>query len=193
MTTSRGSSTTSASPSALSSADRPPGRHPDGGKQHELAHDEPELVDGEVVYPERRPRHTSRRLDVGLQESRYVSPLPSPPDLEQYQKLLPDAPERLLAAGEREQTHRHEIENRLAAIDEAAMPKFYAGQRRGHFISLVLGGGYEGIMLVAVLQGYAVEGIAGAAAGIAGMVWAISRGPSDSDSPDHEHPAADPK
>ena len=34
-----------------------------------------------------------------------------------------------------------------------AMPKFYAGQRRGHFISLVLGAGYLAIMLVAVSRG----------------------------------------
>jgi hypothetical protein len=54
-----------------------------------------------------------------------------PLDLERYQKLLPDAPERLLASGEREQAHRHEIEQRLAALDESSMPKFYEGQRRG--------------------------------------------------------------
>jgi len=148
-----------------------------------------EEVDGEVVYPERRPRHSSRRLE--WQESRYASPLPSPDDLVKYQALLPNAPERLLAAGEREQAHRHEIEGRLAALDEVAMPKFYAAQRRGHLISLALGGGYEAIMLVAVLKGYALEGIVGAAAGIGAMVWAIRRSPGG-DIPDHEHPESAP-
>lgn len=137
--------------------------------------DEGEVVDGQLVRPATRPRHGSRRLDVGWQESRYTSPLPSPDDLERYKELLPDAPERLMAAGEREQAHRHQIENRLAGLDESAMPKFYAGQRRGHYISLILGLGYELVMLVAILEGYAVEGVFGAAVGIGAMVWAARR------------------
>ena len=102
--------------------------------------------------------------------------------------MLPDAPERLLASGEREQAHRHTIESRLAAIDEVAMPRFYDGQRRGHVISLTLGVGYEGIMLVAVLEGYALAGIVGAATGMAAMFWALRRSPGDN-VPDHEHPS----
>lgn len=133
------------------------------------------MVDGQIVRPEPAPRPHSRRVDVGWKESRYASPLPSPDDLERYKQLLPDAPERLLASGEKEQAHRHQAENRLIALDEEAMPKFYEGQRRGHAISLVLGGGYLTIMLVAVLKGYALEGVIGAAAGIAGMIWAIRR------------------
>ena len=107
-----------------------------------------------------------------------MSPLPSPDDLERYEELLPDAPERLLAAGEREQAHRHEVENRLIALDEQAMPRFYDGQRRGHFISLLLGGGYEAIMGLAILEGYALEGVIGAGVGIGAMVWAVRRDPS---------------
>ncbi|MBX5469631.1 MAG: hypothetical protein IRZ21_07010 [Thermoleophilaceae bacterium] len=61
------------------------------------------------------------------------------------------------------------------------MPKFYAGQRRGHYISLALGAMYEAIMLVAVLKGYALEGVVGAAVGIGGMIWAIRRDPNGSD------------
>ncbi|WP_445147667.1 DUF2335 domain-containing protein [Baekduia sp. Peel2402] len=114
-------------------------------------------------------------------QTRYVSQLPSPEDLERYRELIPDAPERLLAGGEREQAHRHEIEDRLAAIDEAAMPKFYEGQRRGHLISLALGLGYEALMGGAIIAGYPVAGIAGAATGLAAMIWAIRR---DTDSPE---------
>ena len=42
--------------------------------------------------------------------------LPPPADLERYVQHLPDAAERLLAAAEREQAQRHQIENRLLAI-----------------------------------------------------------------------------
>ncbi|MDP2711047.1 MAG: DUF2335 domain-containing protein [Solirubrobacteraceae bacterium] len=151
---------------------------PSGGsadKETGLRHDPDEVLDGQVVGPPRRSGQESRRLDVGWQESRYVSPLPSPDDLERYSAMLSDAPERLLAAGEREQAHRHEIESRLAHLDEVAMPKFYEGQRRGHYISLALGTGYEAIMFAAVLSGYAWEGIAGAAVGLGAMIWAVRR------------------
>lgn len=139
--------------------------------------------------PERRQGQAAghnRRLDVGWQETRYISQLPSPEDLERYQQLIPDAPERLLAGGEREQQHRHQIEGRLAAIDEQAMPKFYEGQRRGHLISLALGLGYEAIMGGAVLAGYPLVGIGGAAFGLGAMIWAIRRDTSGGDSPEPE-------
>lgn len=177
----------SAEPSALSSTSSP--SDPDDRERQELEpSDEVETVEGEVLYPERRPRQTSRRLE--WQESRYISPLPSPEDLERYSELLADAPERLLAAGEREQSHRHEIESRLAALDEVGMPRFYEGQRRGHLISLALGAGYETIMAIAVIKGYALEGVVGAAAGIASMIWALRRSPG-SGVPDHEHPESE--
>lgn len=134
-----------------------------------------EVVDGQLV---RERNEQDRRLDVGLEHSRYTSPLPRPDDLERYAALVPDAPERLLAAGEREQAHRHEVESRLVAIDESSMPKFYEGQRRAHLISLALGLGYEGIMLAVVLTGYPIPGIVGAAAGIGAMIWAVRRAPT---------------
>lgn len=173
-------------PGPVSARSRP--SDPDKDESRELEPDE--VLEGEVVHPERRPSQASRRLEVGWQESRYASALPSPDDLERYQAMLPDAPERLLAGGEREQAHRHEIESRLAAIDEVAMPRYYDGQKRGHAISLVLGAGYEAIMLVAVLKGYALEGIAGAATGLAAMFWALRRSPVE-DVPDHDHPPVD--
>lgn len=46
-------------------------------------------------------------------------------------------------------------------------------------------------MGVAVLKGYALEGIVGAATGIGAMVWAIRRSPGG-DIPDHEHPESAP-
>lgn len=143
--------------------------------------DPPEIVDARPV-PD-RSRHDPR-LDVGLEQSRFTSPLPRPDDLERYEMLLPGAAERLLAAGEREQAHRHEIERRLVALDEQAVPSFHEGQRRGHWISLSLGVGYELVMLAAILEGEAVAGITGAAIGLGAMIWAVRRDPSDTRSDD---------
>jgi uncharacterized membrane protein len=135
-----------------------------------------------------RPQEGARRLEAGGGESRYGNRLPPPADLERYHAALSDAPERLLAIVEREQAHRHEIERGLVAIDEGEMVRSYAGQRRGHLISLGLGSGYEVIMLVAVLKGYALAGIGGAAAGIGSMIWAVRRSsrdvPAEADAPD---------
>lgn len=96
-------------------------------------------VSADVVAGEHYPAPIpgGRRLD--LNQSRYVSQLPSPDDLERYNELIPNVGERLLSAGEREQLHRHQIENRLVALDEEAMPKFYRGQAHAHIVSAVLG------------------------------------------------------
>lgn len=134
----------------------------------------PEVVEAEPVADALQP-YGQRSVHAHWHETRYASPLPSPDDLRVYQELVPDAAERLLAAGEREQQHRHDIESRLASIEEGAMPRFFDGQRRGHWISLVATLGYEGLMALAILEGYGVEGVVGAAAGIGAMVWAVRR------------------
>jgi uncharacterized membrane protein len=56
--------------------------------------------------------------------------LPPPGDLERYIEHLPDAAERLLAAAEREQPHRHQLENRLLAIDAEAVSRSFESHRR---------------------------------------------------------------
>jgi uncharacterized membrane protein len=119
------------------------------------------------------------RLDVGFQRSSYTSPLPSPDDLDRYVAHLPDAAERLLSVGEREQAQRHQVENRLLAIDEREMPRFYAGQRAGQAMSLILGLTYLGAMVLSILKGYPLVGVGGTMFGIAAVIWAIRRDPSD--------------
>lgn len=133
-------------------------------------------------HDERWPR--AARLDVELQRSSYTSPLPSPDDLDRYVAHLPDAAERLMSTGEREQAHRHQAENRLLAIDEQEMPRFYAGQRVGQVMSLVLGLAYLGAMMVAMVLGYPLAGVGGATFGIAAVIWAIRREPSSTGSDD---------
>lgn len=147
------------------------------GEQDDIAPgDEPEIVDGEPVRAHIQPYR--RSFDAHWKESRYASPLPSPADLERYSEMLPNAPERLLAAGEREQAHRHQIENRLVGIDEKAMPKFYSGELVGQIVAAVVALGYEGLMALAILEGYGLGGILGAAAGgIGAIIWAMRRDP----------------
>lgn len=142
-----------------------------------------ERRDPTVIEPGRRSRrHPGARLDVGLHQSTYTSPLPSPDDLDRYVARLPDAAERLLAAGEREQSHRHHIERQLVETDAAVMPRYFAGQRRAHLLGLILGLGYLAAMMFAMLQGYPLAGVGGATFGVAAVIWAIRREPSSSGS-----------
>jgi uncharacterized membrane protein len=104
-----------------------------------------------------------------------------PDDLDRYVVHIPDAAERFLAAGEQEQAHRHRIESQLAAIDADVMPSYFAGQRRAHFIGLILGLAYLGAMVLAILLGYPLAGVGGATFGIAAVIWATRREPSASD------------
>ncbi len=157
--------------------------------------DEVERARGEVVPDDQgRPPGTHRHVSFSgsLQSSEYVSQLPATAeDAGAWAELVSDAPERLLAATEREQAHRHEIENRAIALDEGAMPRYYAGQRRAHYISLTLGIAYLAVMVVIAVLGQPVAGMIGAAAGIAAMVWAIRRDPSSSDLPPPAEPQPD--
>lgn len=172
---------TSSVASGLSS----PSRYPDRGDDEDPESDD-ELLEGQVVEDRRR-----REARLDLQASNYVSPLPSPDDLESYKQMLPDAPERLLAAGEREQAHRHAMEDRLVAIDERSMPRFYAGQTRAHVVAVILGLAYLTVMALAIVEGAQVVGIAGAAGGLAALVWAARRDPTGSSGPELD--AQDPQ
>jgi uncharacterized membrane protein len=141
----------------------------------------PQHHDPKVIERERGGRrHPGARLDVGLRQSSYTSPLPSPDDLDRYVALVPDAAERLLSAGELEQAHRHRIENELVATDADTMPRYFAGQRRAHISGLVLGLAYLGAMVLAILRGYPLVGVGGATFGIAAVIWAMRRDPSAS-------------
>lgn len=150
----------------------------------EAAHSHPdtaagEPVDGHIV--EDRPprsRYSQSRIDVNSSQSRYVSELPSPDDLDRYAQHVPDVVERLLRGAEIEQRHRHEAEDRLIALEEKAMPRFYDGQRRGQVLGALVAVVYLTVMAYAIREGAELAGIGGAALGVAAVVWAIRRDPS---------------
>jgi hypothetical protein len=79
--------------------------------------------------------------------------LPPPGDLDRYVQHLPDAAERLLAAAEREQAHRHQLENGLLAIDRDAVPRSFESHRRACWIALVVGLAYLAVMVGAIFEG----------------------------------------
>jgi hypothetical protein len=64
-------------------------------------------------------------------------------------------------------------------MDERALPRFFAGERFAHAVSLSLGLAYLGAMVLAILQGYPLAGVGGATFGVAAVIWAVRRDPSD--------------
>jgi uncharacterized membrane protein len=98
--------------------------------------------------------------------------LPPPADLDRYVQHLPDAAERLRAAAEREQAHRHQLETRLLVIDADTVPRSFESHRRVCWIALLVGLVHLATMVVAILGGYGTAGTAGAALGMAAIAWA---------------------
>lgn len=109
--------------------------------------------------------------------------LPPPEDLDRYARHLPDAGERLLAASEREQAHRHQLEGHLARIRGQELPREHARQQRTHLIVLVLGLAYLGVTTTAIGIGHAIVGVVGAALGAAALLWGTPTGARRARSP----------
>ena len=147
-----------------------------------------ELVEGEEVVDGEPVDHGSRAY-LEARHSRYTSPLPAPDDLRAYAELMPDAAERLLASGESEQRHRHEIERGLLKLEQERTPRHYEGQRRGQNLGFIVAVLYLLVMAGAIVAGYGSAGVTGAAVGVAFMIWSIRRSP-DSPTPapsDEDH------
>jgi uncharacterized membrane protein len=127
------------------------------------------------------PRPGPGRLGVDLAHTlahtQYTSPLPAPADLREYAEMLPDAPERLLSAGEREQAHRHAMEREVMTVEAKATSAFFAGQRWAVVVGGIVCLAYLGVMLRAIERGSELLGIGGAAFGLAAILWAARRDP----------------
>lgn len=106
--------------------------------------------------------------------------LPPPEDLDRYANHLPDAGERLLAASEREQAHRHELEAHIARMRAQELPREHARQQRTRLITFVLGLVYLGVTATAIAPGHAIIGTVGAALGAVIVLWGSGTRPDGS-------------
>lgn len=68
----------------------------------------------------------------------HEGPLPPPEMLLRYEKIIPNAPERLLALVEKEQEHRHQKEKEITAalIHDTKMVR--VSEKRGDIIALII-------------------------------------------------------
>ena len=79
---------------------------------------------------------------VSARTASWSGPIPDPTSLAAYQKLVPDAPERILVMAEEEQRFRHEqmqrdhdSENRTKEVDVRC---YHDGIRRGQFLAFIV-------------------------------------------------------
>lgn len=76
----------------------------------------------------------------------YGGPLPPAEEIARYEKVLPDAANRLFAMVEREQSHRHKMDEKLAEAQIEDMKKMRLERARGQRYGL-------GIGVVAIISG----------------------------------------
>ena len=104
----------------------------------------------------RRVLHAEQRIE-------YSGPIPHPDLLGKFNEILPDAAERIFTMAEKEQDHRHSIENKVI---EGDVKRSYRGLIFGFIITLLFCIG--GIYLVAT--GRDLSGFAAMCTPLAGLV-----------------------
>jgi uncharacterized membrane protein len=104
--------------------------------------------------------------------SQYVGPLPDPHTLARYNEVLPSAAERILAMAEREQAHRHSLDER--ALKGGQLLAFV-----GQTFALAIGFGGIAAGFVLVLKDKPAGGLGTVITSLVGLVgiyiWNLSR------------------
>ena len=110
----------------------------------------------------------SRKIEASYQ---FTGPLPPPVVLEQYNRILPDAADRIVSMAEREQDHRHKMQEKLIDAQIFDVKQERGERRLGQIFGLSIG-------VVSIVSGSitAVLGapIAGGVIGSAGVVGLVS-------------------
>ncbi|MFD2961024.1 MULTISPECIES: DUF2335 domain-containing protein [Olivibacter] len=90
---------------------------------------------------------------VSIQKSR-SGPLPSPEDLAEYANIIPNGAERIMAMAEKEQNHRHDLNN---TISRRELNQSSTGQWLGFFIVIFIAGMCGWLMFL----GHSIAGMIG--------------------------------
>lgn len=83
------------------------------------------------------PSESDRKvIEAVIMERMFSGPLPPPEYLAQYKSILPDAPERIMIMAEKEQQHRHDVDNTMV---EEGLKQRSRGQILGFILALMFG------------------------------------------------------
>ena len=91
-----------------------------------------------------KPVSSQRNAQIIATEYRHEGPLPTPADFALYGDVMPDAPERILAMAEKEQEHRHQIDNDQISILKSKQD----AENKESMIGLIAGIAFVGIFFL---------------------------------------------
>ncbi len=129
--------------------------------------EEAEKADAEILDRE----HSQREDGTIFQASFRIGPIPDPITLEQYNRILPDAANRIVSMAEKEQEHRHRMQEKLIDAQVNDTKQERDERRLGQIFGLSIG-------VVSILAGsitaILASPIAGGFIGSAGVVGLVS-------------------
>jgi len=135
------------------------------------------IIDAQIdQILEELPENKRKIIETVIMESRFSGPIPPPEILAGYKEILPDAPERILTMAEKEQSHRHSINNK--SIDS-----FIEQTGRGQWLGFGLAVMFGVICLVLGLHGIVwLAGILGTTT-VVGLttIFVLNKRPSKTD------------
>ena len=115
-------------------------------------------------------------IEAVVMERMFSGPLPPPEYLAQYKSILPDAPERIMIMAEKEQQHRHDVENTMV---KEGMKQKKTGQILGFLLALLFG---AASFVLGVKGQTALAGILGTTTVIGlAVVFVLNKKPSDNE------------
>ena len=100
-------------------------------------------------------------------EASYRGPMPLPSHLEQYERILPGAAERILSLAEKQATHRRELEQRVVGAEIQDLTDQRHEIRRGQFCGL---GAVALALVTSLILGLNGHALAGGLIGGGGLV-----------------------
>lgn len=139
-------------------------RDPPAGELEQPAEDD-EVVDGEV--------QPDRRLS---QPSHFIGPLPPPNTLDEYNEVQPGLARDIVDQWKGETAHRRRTVDHMAETDREAMRAFYAGEKRGQYLAVLVIFGVLAVATLSVALDRPIVGVGALILAAASAAWAVRRG-----------------
>lgn len=149
--------------------------------------DEPQPPPIESSHGASGPAETQLELErARLVELFFSGPLPPPNILEQYERLVPGAADRILRLWEDEVAHRRELELKRSDIERDQIANECKLRAKGQWLGFVLALCVLGVALVAIVRGHPLAGLASVVIALGSVVAAYLY--SDRKRPREERP-----
>lgn len=110
-----------------------------------------------------------------LQSASFSGPLPAPPILAHYDRVLPGLAALIVEQWKSETQHRHETVSNMRRTDHEAMVRYYEGEKRGQRYAILAIFGILAVAIAAMVLDRLAVGVTGLLMGGAATIWAMRR------------------